>query len=203
MALAASIVTWSSVASRFSIAEVEIDQLEVEIGKDQLVLDQLPDDAGHLVAVELDDGIGDLDLGHGADFPLGGWQARDSVTAPVITSARGLVTPKKDQATAAMAGTDSRKALPPGPSPCVILVNPQLGENIGTAARAMANFGLSELRLVDPRDGWPNDKARAAASGADQVIDGAARVRCARRGALPISISSMPRRRGRAAWSRR
>jgi tRNA/rRNA methyltransferase len=72
-----------------------------------------------------------------------------------------------------MAGTDSRKALPPGPSPCVILVNPQLGENIGTAARAMANFSLSELRIVEPRDGWPNAKALSAASGADALIAGA------------------------------
>jgi tRNA/rRNA methyltransferase len=72
-----------------------------------------------------------------------------------------------------MAGTDSRKALPSGPSPCVILVNPQLGENIGTAARAMANFGLSELRIVQPRDGWPNAKALSAASGADALITGA------------------------------
>ncbi|MET0481298.1 MAG: RNA methyltransferase [Aestuariivirgaceae bacterium] len=79
-----------------------------------------------------------------------------------------LVTPKK-----AMAGTDSRKAQPPGPAPCVILVNPQLGENIGTAARAMANFSLSELRIVAPRDGWPSAKALAAASGADQLITGA------------------------------
>src|SRR4029079_13258476 len=71
-------------------------------------------------------------------------------------------------------GTDQRKALPPGPSPCVILANPQLGENIGTAARAMANFALSELRIVAPRDGWPNAKALAAASGADQVIAAAA-----------------------------
>ena len=54
----------------------------------------------------------------------------------------------------------------------VILVEPQLGENIGMVARAMANFGLRELRLVRPRDGWPSDKARAAASGADWVIDG-------------------------------
>ena len=57
------------------------------------------------------------------------------------------------------------------PPPAVILVAPQLGENIGTAARAMANFGLSDLRLVAPRDGWPNEKARSAASGADAVID--------------------------------
>ena len=55
--------------------------------------------------------------------------------------------------------------------PVIILVEPQLGENIGMVARAMANFGLDEMRLVNPRDGWPNDKARAAASKADHVID--------------------------------
>ena len=57
--------------------------------------------------------------------------------------------------------------------PAVILAEPQLGQNIGTAARAMANFGLADLRLVAPRDGWPNETARAAASGANHVIDGA------------------------------
>ncbi|WP_255696791.1 RNA methyltransferase [Aurantimonas sp. HBX-1] len=57
------------------------------------------------------------------------------------------------------------------PGPAVVLVEPQLGENIGMVARAMANFGLIDLRLVNPRDGWPNDKARAAASSADHVID--------------------------------
>ena len=56
--------------------------------------------------------------------------------------------------------------------PAIVLVEPQLGENIGTAARAMANFGLSDLRLVNPRQGWPSDKARSAASRADHVIDG-------------------------------
>jgi tRNA/rRNA methyltransferase len=56
-------------------------------------------------------------------------------------------------------------------APAVILVQPQLGENIGFAARAMANFGLSDLRLVSPRDGWPNDKARAAAAGAAVIVD--------------------------------
>lgn len=55
--------------------------------------------------------------------------------------------------------------------PAIILVEPQLGENVGTAARAMANFGLRDLRLVNPREGWPNEKARAAASGAYRVID--------------------------------
>jgi len=58
-------------------------------------------------------------------------------------------------------------------APAIILVRPQLGENIGFAARAMANFGLQDLRLVAPRDGWPNDKARAAAAVAAPVVDGA------------------------------
>lgn len=53
----------------------------------------------------------------------------------------------------------------------VILSHPQLGENIGAAARAMANFGLSDLRLVAPRDGWPNKKAEAMAAGAAGVLD--------------------------------
>ena len=55
----------------------------------------------------------------------------------------------------------------------LILVRPQLADNIGMVARAMANFGLEHLRLVDPRDGWPNEKARIAASGANFIIDGA------------------------------
>ena len=55
-------------------------------------------------------------------------------------------------------------------TPIVVLVRPQLGENIGKAARAMLNFGLAELRLVAPRDGWPNPAAGPAASGADDVL---------------------------------
>jgi tRNA/rRNA methyltransferase len=54
--------------------------------------------------------------------------------------------------------------------PIIILVRPQLGENIGKAARAMLNFGLTEMRLVAPRDGWPNPNAGPAASGADIVL---------------------------------
>lgn len=56
-------------------------------------------------------------------------------------------------------------------TPVVILVRPQLGENIGMAARAMLNCGLSTLRLVAPRDGWPNERAQRAASGADIVLE--------------------------------
>lgn len=55
--------------------------------------------------------------------------------------------------------------------PVIVLVRPQLGQNIGKAARAMLNFGLSEMRLVAPRDGWPNPDAGPAASGADTVLE--------------------------------
>jgi tRNA/rRNA methyltransferase len=71
------------------------------------------------------------------------------------------------------AGTDKTKRWVETPGPVVVLVEPQLGENIGAAARAMANFGLSRLRLVKPRQGWPNDKAQMMAAGADRILDGA------------------------------
>ena len=61
-----------------------------------------------------------------------------------------------------------------GETPRILLMEPQLADNIGMVARAMANFGLEELRLINPRDGWPNEKARIAASGANYVIDDAA-----------------------------
>lgn len=70
-----------------------------------------------------------------------------------------------------MAGTDKSRADSIASGPAIILVEPQLGENIGMAARAMLNAGLGDLRLVRPRDGWPNPKARSAASGADAVIE--------------------------------
>ena len=55
--------------------------------------------------------------------------------------------------------------------PIIVLVRPQLGQNIGKAARAMLNFGLTEMRLVAPRDGWPNPDAGPSASGADEVLE--------------------------------
>ena len=58
-------------------------------------------------------------------------------------------------------------------APAIVLVEPQLGDNVGAAARAMLNCGLTDLRLVRPRDGWPSTGARAMASGADAVLDGA------------------------------
>ena len=62
--------------------------------------------------------------------------------------------------------------MPSGtPQPALVLVKPQMGENIGAAARAMWNFELDHLRIVDPRDGWPNQKAVAMASGAGRLLD--------------------------------
>ena len=62
--------------------------------------------------------------------------------------------------------------------PVIVLVRPQLGENIGKAARAMLNFGLTELRLVSPRDGWPNPSAGPASAGADIVLEQAVVFAC-------------------------
>ncbi len=73
-----------------------------------------------------------------------------------------------------MAGTDRSRAAALTTAlrgPAIILVCPQLGENIGSTARAMLNFGLTDLRLVNPRDGWPNVKAVNAASKATEVLD--------------------------------
>ncbi len=67
----------------------------------------------------------------------------------------------------------SDPATEPSDRPVIILVETQMGENIGAAARAMANFGLSELRLIRPRDGWPNEKARANASRGVDIVDSA------------------------------
>jgi tRNA/rRNA methyltransferase len=71
------------------------------------------------------------------------------------------------------AGTDKTKRWRETPAPIVVLVGTQMGENIGAAARAMANFGLSRLRLVKPVQGWPNERARVMAAGADRVLENA------------------------------
>src|SRR3989337_1685257 len=86
----------------------------------------------------------------------GGRLARPKTADPKRSPARGA----------------GRRPAGAGAAPAsIMLVKPQLGENIGFAARAMANFGLTDLRLVGPRDGWPNDKARAAAAGAAALVD--------------------------------
>jgi tRNA/rRNA methyltransferase len=80
---------------------------------------------------------------------------------------------KQSESDVRMSGTDRTKSGFVFEGPVVILVEPQLGENIGMAARAMGNFALSSLRLVNPRDGWPNLSAQRAAAGADHILQGA------------------------------
>src|SRR3954454_4376339 len=70
-----------------------------------------------------------------------------------------------------MSGTDRTRPATELAGPVVILVEPQLGENIGMSARAMGNFGLTRLRIVKPRDGWPNIRAPRADSRADHILD--------------------------------
>jgi len=70
-------------------------------------------------------------------------------------------------------GRASKGQVTADTTPVIVMVRPQLGENIGMAARAMLNCGLSRLRLVSPRDGWPNERAQRAASGADIVLENA------------------------------
>ena len=72
-----------------------------------------------------------------------------------------------------MAGTDRKRGVDGAdrPGPAIILIEPQLGDNIGATARAMLNCGLMDMRLVRPRDGWPNPRAEAMASGAVAVLD--------------------------------
>ncbi len=82
--------------------------------------------------------------------------------------------PQDDPSNATPAHPEEGPSEAEGPSrsgPIIILVRPQLGQNIGKTARAMLNFGLTEMRIVAPRDGWPNPDASAAASGADFVLE--------------------------------
>ncbi len=100
----------------------------------------------------------------------GDWDAVSAgARKPQAVSRYGLSTssiPTRDERIGE--GSALNTATPP---PVIVLVRPQLAENIGKAARAMLNFGLVELRLVAPRDGWPNPKAGPAASGADVVLE--------------------------------
>jgi tRNA/rRNA methyltransferase len=91
--------------------------------------------------------------------------------------------------------------------PAIVLVRPQMGENIGAVARAMMNFGLSALRLVEPRDRWPNPKAYPVASGADRVLD-AARVEWALEDAIAdstfvVATTARPRYMEKPVWGPR
>ena len=96
-------------------------------------------------------------------------------------------------------GTDSSRTWIEG-GPVVVLVEPQLGENIGSAARAMGNFGLSRLRLVNPRNGWPDERARVFSAGADRILEGVevfADLRAALQG-VTYAFAATARERGMA-----
>jgi tRNA/rRNA methyltransferase len=100
------------------------------------------------------------------------------LSGPPCRQAEGASSPPQDERANIEKSVRGEEALKPkaeapsrSPSPIIVLVRPQLGENIGKAARAMLNFGLAELRLVSPRDGWPNPSAGPAAAGADIVLE--------------------------------
>ncbi len=86
-----------------------------------------------------------------------------------------------------------------GIQPAFVLVRPQMGENIGAAARAMWNFGLDRMRIVAPRDGWPNPEAGAMASGAGRLLDEAQLFDELSPRRWAIVLSSSPPPRGRAS----
>ena len=83
--------------------------------------------------------------------------------------------------------------------PAIILSQPQMGENVGAAARAMKNFGLGELVLIAPKMEWPNDRAQMLASGAGDILDAARICPTAAEAWPPISWCWRPRR-GAATW---
>ncbi|HKY79966.1 MAG TPA: TrmJ/YjtD family RNA methyltransferase [Sphingobium sp.] len=99
-------------------------------------------------------------------------KASISQSSPSLNNALRLRSERTEEGPATRTNGNMEQAR--APSPVIVLVRPQLGENIGKAARAMLNFGLTELRLVSPRDGWPNPDAGPSAAGADLVLDNAA-----------------------------
>jgi tRNA/rRNA methyltransferase len=105
---------------------------------------------------------------------LFGLMLRRAKTGPLENATTQESGPSEKQGPMPGAGTDKTKTWANSAGPLIVLVEPQLGENIGAAARAMANFGLDRLRLVNPRDGWPNLQARRSASGADRILEEAA-----------------------------
>ena len=108
-----------------------------------------------------------------AEQRLKGWSRakREGLIAGDAALLAQMTTRGSARATANRAGGALAPVAARGRQPVIVLVRPQLGENIGKAARAMLNFGLTELRLVSPRDGWPNPSAGPAAAGANMVLE--------------------------------
>ena len=111
----------------------------------------------------------DRDAAFAAERRLKGWTRakREALIAGDQTLAAQLET----MAPISRVAADQAPAIELVNPPVIVLVRPQLGENIGKAARAMLNFGLSEIRLVAPRDGWPNPSAGPSAAGANVVLE--------------------------------
>ena len=111
----------------------------------------------------------DRDAAFAAERRLKGWSR--AKREGLIAGDEGLALQLNTQAPVSrIAGDAATSPVPRASQPVIVLVRPQLGENIGKAARAMLNFGLSEIRLVAPRDGWPNPTAGPAAAGANVVL---------------------------------
>jgi tRNA/rRNA methyltransferase len=100
----------------------------------------------------------------------GNWERLSEAAVPP-KERRERVSASLDAAPRLRSGRTEGGTSSEAPPPAIVLVRPQLGENIGKTARAMLNFGLADLRLVNPRDGWPNPSAGPAASGADVVLE--------------------------------
>ena len=119
----------------------------------------IPSKGGESILSENGQGIpseGERRILSDGDSPIPSEQEKDAPSPPPVRAERSRSTLAEET-----------------PPPVIVLVRPQLGENIGKAARAMLNFGLTEMRLVSPRDGWPNPSAGPAASGADIVLQNA------------------------------
>jgi tRNA/rRNA methyltransferase len=115
----------------------------------------------------------DRDSAFAAERRLKGWSRskREALVAGDAALAAQLVAKAPMARVSGKAAAASGVTVPREEQPVIVLVRPQLGENIGKAARAMLNFGLTEIRLVDPRDGWPNPSAGPAAAGANVVLE--------------------------------
>ncbi|MEG3083884.1 TrmH family RNA methyltransferase [Sphingomonas sp. PB2P12] len=119
----------------------------------------MPSEGGESILSENGQGIpseGEKRIPSGGESGVRSEQGKDAASSPPVRAERSRSTLADET-----------------PPPVIVLVRPQLGENIGKAARAMLNFGLTEMRLVSPRDGWPNPSAGPAASGADIVLQNA------------------------------
>jgi tRNA/rRNA methyltransferase len=127
------------------------------------------------VALVWSEMFSERDEAFAAERQIKGWSRakKEALIAGDFDALRRLASRSvlRDEASTSSASPQDERMESVALPPVIVLVRPQLGENIGKAARAMLNFGLTEMRLVAPRDGWPNPSAGPAASGADVVLE--------------------------------